>query len=253
MLNSLITIALLFCFSISAMAQQPERVALLIGNSNYENGPLANPGNDVDALETSLTKLGFAVTKHKDLNRTAMQKVIAEIANGLTKDDLLMFFYAGNAVGVDGFQYFVPIGAKLESRADLATEAISMLDMFTTWNDTTCVKVLICDCNRDNPFPEQDPAKAVSGPSQTQIRSPEKMIVAFSTEPGGVALDGSGDHSPFVASLLEHLDQRPDEGLMLMTVLKTTALDVKKKTGQRPFLEMDASMQPVKLSNSPAN
>jgi hypothetical protein len=42
-----------------------------------------------------------------------------------------------------------------------------------------------------------------------QVRAPWRSIVAYSTEPGGVALDGTGENSPYTAALITEI-LKPD-------------------------------------------
>src|SRR5262245_11166282 len=54
----------------AARAEDPKRLALLIGNQGYTEqvGRLKNPHNDVDLIEASLERLNFKVTVLKDAN-----------------------------------------------------------------------------------------------------------------------------------------------------------------------------------------
>ena len=59
---------LVFLGSISAQAQDPARLALLIGNQEYADkvGPLKNPHNDIARIDEALRKLDFKTTLVKD-------------------------------------------------------------------------------------------------------------------------------------------------------------------------------------------
>src|SRR2546430_15830762 len=48
-----------------------QRIALVIGNSNYQTAPnLANPGNDAQSMAQLLNSAGFEVTQATALTRT---------------------------------------------------------------------------------------------------------------------------------------------------------------------------------------
>src|SRR6188768_3814074 len=56
-----------------------QRVALVIGNSNYQSAPkLANPGNDAQSMSQLLNSAGFEVTRATDLTRTDMVRVVQD-------------------------------------------------------------------------------------------------------------------------------------------------------------------------------
>ncbi|HEC41487.1 MAG TPA: caspase family protein, partial [Bacteroides sp.] len=56
-----------------------QRVALVIGNSNYDTGPLLNPGNDARAMAQALRETNFEVLEYIDLATKAdMKRAIRE-------------------------------------------------------------------------------------------------------------------------------------------------------------------------------
>ena len=56
-----------------------QRVALVIGNANYQTAPkLANPGNDAQSMSQLLNSAGFEVTQATDLTRNDMVRVVQD-------------------------------------------------------------------------------------------------------------------------------------------------------------------------------
>ncbi len=63
--------ALLFFISISLFSQDEKRLALVIGNANYDKGELKNPVNDARLIASTLDSLDFDVILKENLeNRT---------------------------------------------------------------------------------------------------------------------------------------------------------------------------------------
>ncbi len=56
---SLLSFCLFLFFPAQTQAAPEKRIALVIGNGNYEASPLRNPVNDATDMATSLKKLGF--------------------------------------------------------------------------------------------------------------------------------------------------------------------------------------------------
>jgi uncharacterized protein len=52
------------------------RIALVIGNSDYQYAPLKNPKNDADDITKSLEELGFDVLKYTNTNQMLMKESI---------------------------------------------------------------------------------------------------------------------------------------------------------------------------------
>tara|TARA_B110000259_G_C13986629_1_gene390734 strand:- start:884 stop:1141 length:258 start_codon:yes stop_codon:yes gene_type:complete len=65
MKNILYTFCLLLSFSI--FSQEEKRLALVIGNSNYEKGELKNPVNDARLIASTLDSLDFDVILKENL------------------------------------------------------------------------------------------------------------------------------------------------------------------------------------------
>ena len=61
-----------------------DRIALVIGNSDYSNvGKLNNPKNDADDIASILNKLNFDVTKIMDANLIDIQKSVNDFLQAL--------------------------------------------------------------------------------------------------------------------------------------------------------------------------
>jgi len=89
-------VVILTTLSLAATAQ--ERVALVIGNSNYVVSPLANTLNDAQDIAETLKELDFSVTTVIDGNRTEMIKAIRAFGKSLDKKTIALFYYAGHGV-----------------------------------------------------------------------------------------------------------------------------------------------------------
>jgi hypothetical protein len=96
-------------------AQTEKRVALVIGNSAYQNtSALANPANDAEDIATALKSVGFSVILERNLTKRSMENAIAEFARLAQDADAAMFFYAGHGMQAEGRNYLIPTDAKFE-------------------------------------------------------------------------------------------------------------------------------------------
>jgi uncharacterized caspase-like protein len=71
---------------------------------------------------------------------------------------------------------------------------------------------------------------------------PDGTLIAYSTAADVTADDGSGDNSPYTQNLVAVLRSRPAGGLELIEVFREASREVKRQTGQRPWLNLDASL-----------
>ena len=96
-------------------AQSEKRVALVIGNSAYQNTPgLPNPVNDASDMSAALKKRGFKTIEGFDLDKQAFDRKVRDFSNILADAEVSLFFYAGHGLQVAGQNYLVPIDAKAE-------------------------------------------------------------------------------------------------------------------------------------------
>ena len=104
------------------------RIALVIGNSEYANGPLTNPANDAKMIAESLGSLGFDVVSRRNADQTTMKRAIQDFGARLEKAGpgaVGLFYYAGHGVQLNGHNYLIPTSAHIEREGDVEIEAVS--------------------------------------------------------------------------------------------------------------------------------
>ena len=213
------------------------RVALVIGNSAYQYAPhLPNPTNDAEAMAATLQKLGFEVTKGIDLDRTETEMIIREFSKTLPGADVALLFYAGHGIQVGDRNYLVPIDAQLADETDLHFEATDLDLVLDVMGREPRVNLVFLDACRDNPF-AQTLARSMGSTRSTSIGRGLAVVdatagsfIAYATDPHQVALDGNGNHSPFTAALLSHLET---PGLSISDMMIEVRNDVLSATQQK--------------------
>jgi uncharacterized caspase-like protein len=204
----LFALALAF-LSTDAMAEK--RVALVIGNSAYQHVPqLRNPRNDASDIAGKLRGLGFDVVAGTDLDLNGTRNVVRDFVERLDGADVALFFYAGHGLQVNGENYIAPVDARLGSVIDLDFEAVPMNLILSAMERATPVNLIFLDACRDNPLAENlsrsmGTRSASVGRGLARLGTGIGSLIAFSTQPGNVALDGEGRNSPFTSALLRHL------------------------------------------------
>jgi len=224
----IIVFSLLVFFFLTSFceAATERRIALVIGNSNYEIGRLRNPVNDATDMAAALKKLGFFVLLKNDVGHQAMEKAIKEFGRQLKKDDVGLFFYAGHGVQIDGRNYLIPLGANIEEEGDVKYKAVNLNRVFDVMDSAgNRLNIVILDACRDNPyarsFRSANRGLAIVG------KSPRDTLIAYSTSPGQVAMDGGGRNSPYTRALLSNIS-RP--GLSIEQVFKKVRNDLDNST-----------------------
>lgn len=230
-------LAVLLCVLWAGTADAAKRVALVMGVGAYAHtAPLKNPANDADAIAKALTRLGFEVTLGKDLNFADMRKTVRSFARSAQGASVALFFYAGHGVQVAGKNYLIPTDAKLSEEVDLDFAAVDVDLVLRQINRAASTKIIILDACRDNPFRSElsrsmgATRSAALGRGLARIEAVGGSMISFATDPGDVALDGAGNHSPFTEALLKHVET---PGLEINLLMQRVRTDVYKGTGKR--------------------
>src|SRR5450759_5402055 len=99
----------------TALLAQPvsaqKRVALVVGNSAYQNVPtLRNPARDAEAIGLLFQAAGFdAVQVHRDLGVAEMRRIVRDFSEQTRDADIAVIYYAGHGIEVGGNNYLLPI------------------------------------------------------------------------------------------------------------------------------------------------
>jgi hypothetical protein len=185
-------------------ARAEPRIALVVGNGSYEQvQPLDNPMLDAHLMATTLATVGFDVTLLIDSDQNRMKQAVANFGRKLRAagpDAVGLFYYAGHGVQSDGVNYLLPVDSAVRDEADLDLVGVQadwvLRQLFSARNRTN---IVILDACRNNPF------EAIAGMRQqglAEMNAPPGTIIAYSSAPGAVALDGApGTNSPFTGAL----------------------------------------------------
>ena len=227
-LRFLIILNLLFLVqsNLSLAAASEKRVALVIGNSAYQNTPpLANPRNDASAIGQVLKRIGFDVDMVFDAGKSDMDQALRRFGNKLDGSRAAVFYYAGHGIQVDGINYILPVDANLKKERDLNWEVSDMTVVLKQMEGHNRVNLLFLDACRDNPLSQTlarsmgENRSASIGRGLAPMKASAGTLISYSTKDGEVATDGIGKHSPYTEALLKYIEMPGIEvGLMLRKV-----------------------------------
>jgi len=215
-----------------------KRIALVVGNSSYQSiGPLANPKNDAALIAETLRKVGFILVGGRaqiDLDKPAFDRAVQAFGNELTGADVALFYYAGHGLQVRNVNYLVPISANPVKEADVDFQMVDVnLVLRQMEGSGTKLNLVILDACRNNPFGGRGLRSVDRG--LARLNTPEGTLLSYATQPGNVALDGSGSNSPYTSALAQAI-QKP--GLDIFQTFNQVGLEVKRATGgsQQPWV-----------------
>ncbi len=171
----------------------------MIGNGNYGSSfskPAQSP-NDATLITKALKSAGFEVQTVLDADQKQMKRALQDFGHKLAdkgQDAVGLFYYAGHGVQVDGANYLIPIGADIETAADVDMEAVDadwvLQQMEFAGNR---MNIIILDACRNNPLPR---GKRSAEKGLARMDAPKGSFLAYSTAPGAAAVDGKGPQQP---------------------------------------------------------
>ncbi len=221
-----------------APASAEKRVALVVGNSSYQNiARLDNPKNDAALMAETLGALGFTLVgggAQLDLEKPALERAVQSFGQQIHGADVALFYYAGHGVQVSGSNYLVPVNANPTREADVDFQMVDVnLVLRQMQGSGTRLNLVILDACRNNPFGGRGLRSSDGG--LAQMRAPEGTLISYATQPGSVAQDGTDGHSPYTRALATTVRRA---GLDIFQTFNQVGLAVKRSTGgaQQPWV-----------------
>ena len=125
---------ILFIFSflatISLFSQEEKRLALVIGNANYEKGPLLNPVNDARLMASTLDSLDFDVILKENIeSQIDFKRAILEFGKKRPEYDVAFVYYAGHGVQISDKNYLLPTKVEFSSEDEVEMFGVSVQDI----------------------------------------------------------------------------------------------------------------------------
>ena len=212
-----------------------KRIALLVGNENYQGtfSELANPVNDVRLVSEALTKLNFKVDVKRNLTRKQMLRTLRKFRDDLIKTKGTgLFYYAGHGLQVSSENYLIPTDASPKDIESIVDDSVSLryvLDMVRVAGNPA--NIIIIDACRNNPtrgvlkralqtkslytagmlgFVDRKYAQTRTANIPVEDNVSQGEVIIYSTLPGAFAFDsaaGIKNNSPFAYAFVQSLTQ----------------------------------------------
>jgi uncharacterized caspase-like protein len=190
-----------------AAAQQPaqeKRIALVVGDGNYEKAPLPTAANDAGLIAQTLQAAGFDVIGARDLDADALRnsfRDFMEKVQASPADTVAMIYLSGYVVQLAGENYYVPVDAKIGHDTDIPIEGLRISD-YTHQLASIPLKASIVVLDSAGPQPFIDGGNPIAGGLALVEASPN-MLIAFNAAPGTVAPPETGNYGVYAQSLAE--------------------------------------------------
>ena len=266
-----LSIALLAAPLAAHAAEAMRGVALVIGESKYEQLPaLTNPSRDARDIDRLLGDLGFEVDRVLNADGEELHDAIARFEDEARDADVALIYYSGHGIEAKGQNFIAPTDTDLASPVTAGQSMIAVQPILDELAKVVPVSIVLLDACRSDPFPpgqmivlpgdtaptpvEGQGLAAVRGPTPVAVKTndPDSMgsVIGFSASPGEPALDGApGENSPYAAALLKHFAAGGYSFGDVMTMV-TEEVYLKTKAKQLPWT--NSSLRRVLTFDAPA-
>ena len=211
-------------------AQDEKKLALVIGNSNYEKGELKNPVNDARLIKSTLDSLDFEIIYGENLStRRDMLSLIEEFEEKRGNYNVGFVYYAGHGIQINDQNYLLPTKEVFEKESHVINYAVSVQTLLRSISSRSNeANIIVLDACRDNPYESNwNMTRSLKGNGLAKIPPPTGSLIAFSTDSGKTAPDGDGENSIYSLSLSKNM---LIEGLDILEVFTRVRAEVLEKS-----------------------
>ncbi len=182
-------------------------LALVIANAEYQTQPkLASCKKDGTDMKSTLESLNFDVLYISDASRKELFEKIDGFLKIADLYSVLLVYYAGHGIQIDGENYFVPIDCTYNSsKAIFTATSLVGINAITDYinNHAEKTNIMILDACRTSPGFSRD----IVGTGLAEIRAGSGTMIAFATSPNKVAYgaDTAQGNGCYTQCLLDHI------------------------------------------------
>ena len=236
------TLLILLLFPLLVFSQNEKRLALVIGNANYDEEPLSNPVNDALLMKQTLESLNFDVILDTNIaDRKSFIGKIREFGFKRPEYDVGFVYYAGHGIQIGSTNFLLPTKeSTFKNKNDIIDYGVPVQHIMRYFTEiTNGLNILVLDACRNNPYERNwNKTRSVNqGGGLAKISPPTGTLIAFSTEPGNTAEDGDGENSVYTKCLSDNM------------MLQNTSLDqVFRNVRSNVLKQTNGNQRPVELS-----
>lgn len=239
-LDQLLAIGVMLSLTLLAAAEPAladKRIALVIGNANYQHAKGLEAAVGAGMVGAALQSVGFTLAGgavQTNLDKAGLDRAIQNFGRQIADADVALIYYAGHAVQLRGSDYLTPVDADPTSEADVDAQMLHVgLLLSELTGSARRLNLVVLDACHDNPFE----ARGLTGlqPGLAATHLPDNTLIAYPAQPDTAAPSTSDTNNVFAMAFAEAI-RKP--GRDLLDVFNDVGLTVKRQTNgaQQPFV-----------------
>lgn len=236
------------------------RYGVVVGNNSYAHIENLNTAvNDAKLVADFLRDQNFTVFEAFDVDKRHFERMLRMALLEFDPDSEVLFYYAGHGIQIGRQNYLLPTDVTLQNVHDVPFETVMLDQLLALLASRSRLQLAILDSCRENPFARMklvtglDSTLFETGSGFSMMSTPLNTLLAFSTSPGSLALDGLGGmNSPFTSAFVQSASAGPTESIT--RILEEVRQRVYKDTGGRQIpWESSTLVEPFRFRSATAN
>ena len=186
-------------------ADQSDRLALIVGDSNYPDaeGPLHQTTHDATALAVTLRSKGFSVDLLANGTRAQMLAAAERLKAKVRPGSTVLVYFGGYAIQSGGQNYMIPVDAKIWDEIDVRHEGLSIDGLLSTLKALGAnTRLAAIDASRRNPYERRFRSYSHG---LAPIQPSEGEVILTSAAPDIVVDDSNELASRFMTTLVRQI------------------------------------------------
>jgi hypothetical protein len=185
-----------------------DRVALVIGQSDYSAYPLPSATADAALIMETLQQAGFDVESGVDLPEVAIIEQISAFIDKINlhgSDTTAVVYIAARFAQINGENLMLPVGARITRAADVAVSGFNiktLLDALASVSMRACVVMIDASAP-----PESLSGERTFAPGLAIVDPPQRVLLSYSQNPGMALTEQADKPGHFAKAFLTTLQQ----------------------------------------------
>ena len=206
--------------------KKEHRVAIVIGNSDYDDHPLPQAKKNARLMKKFLEKNGFYVYYGENLDKKNFVRLLRKFVKNLHPNGVGLVYYSGHTVQTKGKNYLIPLDHGILNESMIVRKSMSLNAIYSSMEESyDRLNIVILDTAFQAPF------GTIFTPKKSglaSIHSPKAQVTFSATQP-----DSENRSDTFTKDFLHLASQK---GLEL-TQLKNALITLRRQHGQeRPSI-----------------
>ncbi len=187
----------------ASAAQAERRLAFVVGIDAYPNlgadAQLQRAVSDAEAVGNTLSGLGFVVTRltRAPVTQEVLLRRFGEFTRTVEAGDLVLFYFSGHGIGLDGANYLLPSDVPSLQAGDerlIKARALAETDVSGDLRSKGArVAVLVLDSCRNDPFSDPGHRSLALGRGLARVEPATGVLTIYAASAGHQALDRLSD------------------------------------------------------------